>query len=207
MLPPIRPVRTLARANDLRCRIRAHRELTPGDPFDDLAEEYLTFTIDHLKLPEHSIGLHPCVTTWQWTHGDVHSRNVIFGPTGSLTMIDWDRARVQPRLFELIRSIVLWLADIQTGHIDLQAAWSMMRGYAAWVRVEPGVLSDIVDYFWWSKLNDLWILDRHYVQADPVADDLLAPTLQWLRWLLEHRTELAEALDEAAHVDSGPSST
>jgi hypothetical protein len=71
----------------------------------------------------------------------------------------------------------------------------------------PGVLSDIVDYFWWSKLNDLWILDRHYVQADPIADVLLAPTLEWLRWLLEHRAVLVSALDDAAHVDSGQSGT
>jgi len=30
-------------------------------------------------------------------------------------------------------------------------------------------MPEIVDYFWWSKLNDLWILDRHYVQSDPIA--------------------------------------
>ena len=123
-----------------------------------------------------------------------------------MTLIDWDKARVQPRLFELIRSIVFWLADEPTGSIDLDSAWSMMRGYASWIQVEPGVMAEIVDYFWWSKLNDLWILDRHYLQADPIADDLLPSTLGWLRWLREHRRTLARALDDAAHVDSGPSS-
>jgi hypothetical protein len=111
------------------------------------------------------------------------------------------------RISRAIRSIVLWLADAQTGSIDLHLAWSMMRGYASRVQVEPGVISQIVDYFRWSKLNDLWILDRHYVQADPVADGLLPSTLGWLRWLLAHRQTLARTLDDAAHVDSSPSST
>ena len=206
MLPPIRPERTLRRADDLRRRLQAHQVLLPGDPFDALADECLDFTIGLLQEAHAEIGAEPCLTTWQWTHGDFHPGNVLVQPDGAMTLLDWDKARVQPRLFELVRSIVLWLADAQTGSIDLQAAWSMMRGYASWIRVEPGVIAQIVDYFWWSKLNDLWILDRHYIQADPIADDLLPSTLGWLRWLLVHRHALAQALDDAAHVDSGPSS-
>jgi homoserine kinase type II len=203
LLPPIRPEYTLVRAFDLLDRVRAQQS---PDPFDALAEAYLTFTIEHLRVPGHAVGLHPCVTTWQWTHGDFHPGNVIFGQDGAMTMIDWDKARVQPRLFELVRSIVLWLADRETGSVDLQAAWSMMRGYATWTRVEPGVVPEIVDYFWWSKLNQLWILDRHYSQSDRTTDDLLASTLGWLRWLLAHRHDLALALADAANVDTGPSS-
>lgn len=204
MLPPVRPDRTLARAFDLRHRVQAHQ---PPDPFDALAEECLDFTIDQVQGAEHATGLQPCLTTWQWTHGDFYSGNVLFGPDGTMTIIDWDRTRVQSRLFELIRAIVLWLAEQDTGRIDLQKVWSMMRGYASWVPVEPGVISEIVDYFWWSKLNDLWILDRHYLQADPIADDLLPTTLGWLRWLLAHRRTLAQALDDDAHVDISPSCT
>ena len=202
MLPPVRSESTLARAYDLRRRIKSHQ---PRDPFDDLAEECLDFTIGLLHGARSGIGAQPCLTTWQWTHGDFHPENVLFQPDGTVTLIDWDKARVQPRLFELVRSIVLWLADAETGSIDLHQAWSVMRGYASWVRVEPGIIAEIVDYFWWSKLNDLWLLDRHYLQADPIADDLLQPTLGWLRWLLAHRHTLAQALD-AAHVDSGPAS-
>lgn len=204
MLPPIRPERTLTRAYDLRRRVQAHE---PRDPFDVLADACLDFTIGLVQGTRSEIGAQPCLTTWQWTHGDFHPGNVVFQPDGTMTLIDWDRARVQPRLFELIRSIVLWLADAQTGSIDLDQAWNMMRGYASWVHVEPGIIAEIVDYFWWSKLNDLWILDRHYVQADPIADGLLPSTLGWLRWLLAHRHILAQALDDAAHVDTSPSST
>ena len=203
MLPPIRSERTLARANDLRRRVRAHQ---PRDAFDVLADECLDFTVELVRSARDQIGDRPCVTARQWTHGDFHPENVFFQPDGTMTLIDWDKARVQPRLFELIRSIVLWLADRRTGSIDLDQARSMMRGYAAWVPVEPGVIVEVVDSFWWSKLNDLWILDRHYVQADPIADDLLPSTLGWLRWLLAHRHTLARILDDAAHVDSGPSS-
>jgi len=204
MLPPIRPECTLVRADDFRRRIQAHRALEPGDPFDALAEECLDFTVDLIQETHGEIGDHPCLTTWQWTHGDFYWGNLIFGPDGSMTLIDWDRARVQPRLFELVRGIVLWLADARTGGIDLDRAWSMMRGYASRVQVEPGAISQIVDYTWWSKLNDLWILDRHYLQADPIADGLLPGTLGFLRWLLVHRHALARALDDAAHVDIHP---
>ena len=205
MLPPIRVERTLARVSQLRQLVQAHQVLLPGDPFDDVADACLDFTLDQLRQrARKEIGSQPCVTAWQWTHGDFHAGNVFFQPDGTLTLIDWDKARVQPRLFELIRAIVLWLADAQTGELDVHLAWSMMRGYAAWVPVEPRVLPQIVDYFWWSKLNDLWILDRHYVQADPIADGLLQPTLGFLRWLLDRRQILAEALEDAAHVDSSP---
>jgi hypothetical protein len=83
----------------------------------------------------------------------------------------------------------------------------MMRGYAAWFPVEPRVLPELVDYFWWSKLNDLWILDRHDRQADPIAVHLLRSTLGWLCWLLAYRRPLVDALEDAAHVDVRPSST
>ena len=45
------------------------------------------------------------------------------------------------------------------------------------------------------------------VQDDPIADGLLPTTLGWLRWLLAHRRTLAQVLDDAAHVDTSPSST
>jgi Ser/Thr protein kinase RdoA (MazF antagonist) len=200
LLLPIQPARNLARALDLLQRVRAQQ---PRDPFDALAEECLGLTIALLRDPQYEIGVHPCVTTWQLTHGDFHPGNVFFGPDGSLTTIDWDRVRVQPRLIELIRAIVLFLADAQTGSIDLQQAWAMMRGYATVLRVGPGVMAEIVDVFWWSKVNDLWILDRHYLQADRTADTLLPSTLGWLRWLLEHRHTLTAVLEDAARIDSG----
>jgi Ser/Thr protein kinase RdoA (MazF antagonist) len=201
LLPPIQPPRTLARARDLLRRVRAQQ---PGDSFDALAEECLAFTIDLLRKPQGEIGIHPCVTPWQLTHGDFHPGNVIFGPDGSLTTIDWDRVRVQPRLFELIRAIVLFLADAQTGSIEVDEAWAMMRGYATVLHVESGAMAEIVDLFWWSKLNDLWMLDRHYVQGDRTVDTLLPSTVGWLRWLLAHRHTLAAALEDAAHVDNRP---
>ena len=133
MLPPVRSERTLDRAAELR-RLVQTRQLR--DPFDVLAEECLDFTVDQVQRARGEIGAQPCVTTWQWTHGDFHPGNVVCQPDGTMTLVDWDKARVQPRLFELVRSIVLWLADAETGTIDVRAAWSMMRGYAARVHVD-----------------------------------------------------------------------
>jgi Ser/Thr protein kinase RdoA (MazF antagonist) len=201
LLPPIRAEWTLARAEKVQTAI-AYRE--SREPFDVLACEYLGFVIEQLRSAPAVVGDDPCVTPWQLTHGDFNPWNVLFGPDETLTIIDWDRVRVQPRLFELLRTLLLWLADDEAGSIDLEAARSMMRGYMRWVDVDVTTLPDVVEYAWWEKLNNIWLLTRHYLEADTTADDLVARTLGWLRWLRAHRHELAEVLaDEARAAVSG----
>jgi Ser/Thr protein kinase RdoA (MazF antagonist) len=193
MLPPIRSERSLTRALNL---LRMIESREPRDAFDALAEEYLEFTIGQIQGATYRAGEDPCITAWQLTHGDFNPRNVLFEPDQTMTIVDWDKARVQPRLLEVLRTMVLWLADEQTGSIDLEAARSMLRGYSRWMRVEPQVVSDVVRYFWWQRLNNLWILTRHYLEADVSADDLAPTTLRWLRWMTANRVAFAEALED-----------
>jgi Ser/Thr protein kinase RdoA (MazF antagonist) len=197
LLPPIRTERGLARAQKVRAAM-ASRE--SREPFDDLAEAYLDFAVEQLRSAPDVVGDDPCVTPWQLTHGDFNPFNVLFGPNDSLTIVDWDRVRVQPRLFELMRTLVLWLADAETGSIDLESARRMMRGYLGQIDVDARTLLDVVEYVWWQKLSDLWILGRHYLEGETTADDLAAHTLGWLRWLSAHRQELAAVLADEAQT-------
>lgn len=197
MLPPIRPDRTLVTARAIRERIEAQQS---RDAFDDLAEAWLDFTAGQLRQVERWAGDDPCPTPWQLTHGDFNPKNVVFGPESSMTVIDWDRVRVQPRWFELLRSIWLWLVDTETGSLSLEAARRMLRGYVQQVPVESASVPGMLEYFWQQKLNDLWILDWHYLQGNHTADDLAASSLLWLRWLTAHRDVLAAALSEEARA-------
>jgi Ser/Thr protein kinase RdoA (MazF antagonist) len=196
LLPPIRAEWGLARAQKVEAVISTRES---REPFDVLAREFLDFAIEQLQAAPGGLADDPCVTPWQLTHGDFNPQNVLFGSEDTLTIVDWDRMRVQPRLLELIRTLVLWLAD-ETGLIDLEAARRMMRGYVRRVDVDARTLGAVVEYTWWQKLNDLWILTRHYVEGDTTADDLAARTLGWLRWLSVHRHALSAVLADEARA-------
>jgi homoserine kinase type II len=199
MLPPLSPERTLATARAVRARIDAHQQ---KDAFDELAEEHLDFAIGQLAQVEHGASDDPCVTVWQLTHGDFNPKNVLFAPDGTMTVIDWDRVRVQPRWFELLRTLALWLIDTNTGNIRLEAARRMVRGYAQQVPLEPELVPGLIEYYWQQKLNDLWILEWHYFRGNLTADDLAASSLRWLRWLSVHRHELATVLTDEVRAAS-----
>lgn len=196
LLPPIRVAQAARRAERLLQQVRAHQ---PSDDFDRLAEAYVRFAIGHFRAYAGEADVLACLTRWQLTHGDFHQLNVIFADDGGMTIVDWDRLRVQPRLVELVRALVLWLHDPQTGVVDVQRAEWVVEGYVAEAPVEPGALAQLVEHWWWSKLSDLWILDTHYQRGNPSADDLLPSTLAWLGWLAEHRHAFGEALEGAAH--------
>lgn len=195
LLPSIRVAQAARRAQHLLQQIQAHQ---PADEFDRLAEAYLRFAIGQLHAYAGEADVLACLTRWQLTHGDFHQLNVIFGDDGGMTIVDWDRLRVQPRLVELVRALVLWLHDPQTGVVDVQRAQWVVEGYAARAPVEVGALASLVEHFWWSKLSDLWILDTHYQRGNTSADDLLPSTLAWLSWLAEYRRVFGEALEQAA---------
>ena len=195
LLPSIRAGQVVRRAERLLQQALAHQ---PSDDFDRLAEEYLLFTLRHFRAYAGEADTLACLTRWQLTHGDFHQLNVIFGQDGGMTIVDWDRLRVQPRLVELVRALVLWLHDPQTGVVDVRRAEWVVQGYAAREPVEPGALAQLVEHWWWSKLSDLWILDTHYVRGNTSADDLLPSTLAWLGWLAEHRRAFGESLEQAA---------
>jgi hypothetical protein len=101
-----------------------------------------------------------------------------------------------------MRTLALWLAD-DAGQIDMEAARRMVRGYAQRVEVDATTLPEVVEYVWWQKLTDLWILGEHYLRANTTADDLAARTLGWLRWLATHRGALAAALVEEVSGGAG----
>lgn len=195
LLPPIPVQQALTQADHVLRLARAH---APHDAFDEVAEAYLTFTSEQLRAYHGKATADVCLTPWQLTHGDFHQWNVIFGPDGRLTVVDWDRVRVQPRLSELVRMLVLWLHDPATGIIDVERAGWVVQGYVGRVPVEPGALAQMVEFYWWNKLTDLWIPQRHYLRGDTGADDLLARTLGWFRWLREHRWAFGEVLERAA---------
>ena len=195
LLPPVRVKQRIRNAEQYLQQAREHQ---PRDEFDELAEEYLRFTLGQFRAYAGEADALACLTRWQLTHGDFHQFNVIFGQDGGMTIVDWDKLRVQPRLVELVRALVLWLHDPQTGVVDVQRAEWVVQGYAAQAAVEPGALAQLVEHWWWSKLSDLWIFDTHYVRGNTSADDLLSSTLAWLGWLAEHRRAFGEALEGAA---------
>jgi homoserine kinase type II len=195
LLPQIPIQQALKDARRLLHLARAHR---PQDDFDQLATGYLSFTIEQLGAYRDASATQVSLTPWQLTHGDFHQWNVIFGSDGRMTVVDWDRVRVQPRLSELVRTLVLWLHDPDTGAIDVERACWIVQGYTAQVPVERGALAQMVEHYWWSKLTDLWIPQRHYERDDTVADELLARTLGWFRWLSRHREAFGQALEKPA---------
>jgi Ser/Thr protein kinase RdoA (MazF antagonist) len=97
----------------------------------------------------------------QVVHGDFHERNVLLGADGHVAaLVDWERGRVYPRAFELVRALD-FMRLTEGPSFDAYVA-----GYRESVRLGRDECAAAVGINWQSTMHDHWAFTMVFVRGD-----------------------------------------
>lgn len=195
--PPARAERTRQKAEGL---LQALEQREEHDSFDAFAYRYLCDLGAVLReaAPQRPEAL--AVLPLGYLHGDFIPNNVLYRDDEIACVLDWERVGVGLRGLELVRATAFWFTDPIDGSLDLRRAGAFVGAYSERHPLHRGELEAMLARFWWDKLNDLWVFDRHYGGADDSADHIAVQTARWLAWWGERREQLFGALGAGALV-------
>jgi Ser/Thr protein kinase RdoA (MazF antagonist) len=195
--PPARVERTCEKAAGLLQLLEQRDE---HDSFDAFAYRYLRGLVTVLcqAAPQRPDAL--AVLPLGYVHGDFIPNNVLYRGREIACVLDWERVGVGPRGLELVRATAFWFTDPDDGSLDLGRAGAFVAAYSDRHPLHRGELEAMLARFWWDKLNDLWVFDRHYRGADDSADHIAVQTARWLSWWAERREQLFGTLGASALV-------
>ncbi len=143
---------------------RANR---PAGRFDELTRHRL---LERRELLErHARRRPPRGASVSWVHGVVHPFNQLHRGDAPAAIVDWDRLGVQPRAEEAVRAAAIFFVR-PTGALDLAKAAACTRAYRHAAGATAEELAAAVHRLWWERLNDFWMLRRHYERGDTRAD-------------------------------------
>lgn len=109
----------------------------------------------------------------QIDHGDFHERNVILDADSDrvLAVVDWERVRVLPRAFQLVRAID-FIGLLVGGPLD-----EYLAAFGREQRLEPQECHDAVDQWWQSALHNTWTYTETF-EAGNVAVARFLPEME-----------------------------
>ncbi|HSA52177.1 MAG TPA: phosphotransferase [Yinghuangia sp.] len=179
---------SIAVANRLLAGIRARRV---REPFDELAEHRL---IERLRMLRRFAHATPTDAPRQgYVHGDFHPLNLLYADGSPAAIIDWDRLAALPDTEEMVRAALLFFTAPGTGTLDLARVRAFVHAYRAVSDPGPADLTTAVRRLWWERLNDFWMLTRHYVERDHRSDPLFPASAALIVWWTRHHEEVRDA--------------
>lgn len=198
-LPPIQQP-LFAPAADAGASIAVAKRLLAGirtrgirDPFDELAERRL---VERLCMLRQFARLRPAdhdAPRQGYVHGDFHPLNLLYADRSPAAIIDWDRLAALPGTEETVRAALLFFTAPATGRLDLARVRAFVRAYRAVADPGPADLAAAVRRLWWERLNDFWMLNRHYVERDHRSDPLFPTSAALLVWWTRNYEEVRDA--------------
>jgi homoserine kinase type II len=202
MLPPVQqPLfapaadahESMAVARGLLDGIRAR---TVREPFDELAEHRLVERMRMLRRHAHRRPADHDRPATGYVHGDFHPLNLLYTGAEPAAILDWDRLAALPDTEETVRAALLFFTAQRDGTLDLTRVRAFVRAYRA--VADPGRrdLEAAVHRLWWERLNDFWMLNRHYIERDHRSDPLFPASAALIVWWTRHYEEVMRAFVE-----------
>lgn len=201
-LPPVQQP-AFTRSADAAESMAVARRLLAGlgdrqvrEPFDDLAEHRLIERLRMLRRHAHRRPADGDAPRTGYVHGDFHPLNLLYVDGAPAAIVDWDRLAALPDTEETVRAALLFFTGSATGTLDLPRVRTFMHAYRA--VADPGrtQLTLAVRRLWWERLNDFWMLTRHYVERDHRSDPLFPASAALIVWWTRHWDEVLEAFVE-----------
>ena len=191
--PLFLPCDSVAGARNTAYRLlEAIDRLAVREGVDELAEfrlrerlGLLSELADRRPGPEHLLTIGP-------VHGDFHDLNIMYGPGGGCSVVDWDRLCLAPCLEELVRSALIIF--VEYGRLDLDLVREYVHGYLderPWLAEElPAALHRL----WWERLTDFWMLTWRYELHDERPSVQFADQSAMIVWWTHHYDKVLYAL-------------
>ncbi|MDI2131918.1 phosphotransferase [Yinghuangia seranimata] len=199
LLPPVQQPLFTPAADAAASMAVAHRLLEGirarpvRETFDELAEHRLIERLRMLRRLAHRRPPDDAAPRTGYVHGDFHPLNLLYADRDPVAIIDWDRLAALPDTEETVRAALLFFTTRPQGTLDLSRVRAFMHAYRG--IADPGgrQLAAAVRRLWWERLNDFWMLRRHYDESDHRSDPLFASAAALIVWWTRNYDEVMDA--------------
>lgn len=122
-----------------------------------------TISFENLALPQDHL-----------LHGDYSDRNLFFNAEGRVTHVfDWEKAAYGPRVYEVLRTILLSILSTNPTDVECQQARLFMNTYRDLYPIEVDEVRRGITMYRVKAMHNTWILREHYILNNYRADMFL----------------------------------
>jgi len=168
--------------------------ITEGTAYDKRAREGLLLkktlietnqvTLESLSLSDR----HLCF-------GDYYSENAFFNEDGEIIyLFDLDGAGPAPRLFELIRAMMLSCFWYSVTEEKIVAAKKFISTYYNNYPFKKEQLQDALELYYVKSFHETWMENNHYQKNDYRSDSMYGISIDEIKYLTENRDRLFEEI-------------
>lgn len=173
-------------ANEILAIIRAKKKKTL---FDLQAERGLLLKLQLLSDIPSAFDLRK-LGKLHFLHGDFHQRNVFFNPDNTVSHVfDFEKSDIQPRAFELIRSIYIMFFTEKFTATNFKRARVYLRTYRQVYPIPKSELVNAVKVLYYRHILSLWIEREHYKNHDFRPDKFLPGNILYLKYFHKHGSQ------------------
>jgi len=183
--------KTLKKYNDITFVIKEQKELSD---FDKLALQDLDFRrslIESNKVNYEDLDL----KNDHLIHGDYHTDNVFFNEDDHVSFVfDFEKYTRAPRVFELMRSLVLILFNENFGTEKFSKAKLYLNSYLNVYPMSKEILQKGLTLYYLTQLHGSWVQEEHYLKKNYRVDQFLSINHERIKYLSENLEDLGKTL-------------
>jgi Ser/Thr protein kinase RdoA (MazF antagonist) len=130
----------------------------------------------------------------QFVHGDYHNQQVLVLEGQVAAVVDWEMARIQSRVHELVRSIAF-----SQLFADMQLIDAYLEGYGQRMRLTEAECREGVELWWLAQLRNTWAYEAFLFEANDRVQAFFPALISDLRRLADAswREDLADRMVRA----------
>jgi Ser/Thr protein kinase RdoA (MazF antagonist) len=112
------------------------------------------------------------------THGDYHENNMFFDDNDTIAWVfDFEKAKLAPRVVEVVRSAVLICFDGKFTPKNFKRAAEYLRAYSKIYPLKQVEVRDGMKAFSFKHLHSLWVETEHYLKHNRRVDKFIKTDL------------------------------
>lgn len=127
-------------------------------------------------------------------HGDYHESNIFFTENQISYVFDLEKAGMAPRVFELVRTIMIAILCGDYSHGNIGRAGQFLATYSEKYPITREEFKSGMEVFYIKGLHSSWIADYYYIKNNNRADIYLENEALQFLYMSENRERLAEEL-------------
>lgn len=168
--------------------------ISPSTAYDTIAIQGLT--LKRKLIVENSVTMQALdLTDRHLCFGDFYPDNIFFDDNGKIQHIfDLDMAGPAPRLFELVRSVMLSCFWYSFDEEKLRSAQHFILAYYKKYPFDKNKFQDAVELYYLKSFYSVWRERAHYIVQDFRTDSIYPSSLNTLEYLKDHRDEFTQKL-------------
>jgi len=128
-------------------------------------------------------------------HGDYHTQNVFFNDHDRVSSVfDFEKTEYAPRMFELIRSLILVFFNNGFDPENVPKAKLYLHSYSNIYPTSKETLRVGLQLYYLKMLHNCWVQEEHFLKKNYRADQFLSINFNRIKYLSKHLKDLENIL-------------